>query len=529
MAVVIKIRRGTTSQWSSSTRVLQQGELGLDSTLNKLKVGNGSSLWSALPFINVLPSELNESIQDVVYASLDHDFHENIVVTYNDEDGNIILSTGPDVITASSLSDTLTDPSSGYVSIGDVGNPDGVATLDSSGFVPDSEISSSIARSADIISSYNDLSDKPTIITDYEDLTSLPDLSVYATINNPTFTGSVTLAGDPTSDLHAATKSYVDTYVDNIATGIVAKPAVLGATTANIDATYYNGPDDDGVEATLTSNENGVFPETFAGATGWSVGKGILVKNQTDKAENGRYFVSDMGSVSTPYVLTRCGYCDEANEIPGAYIFVQDGTNEGTGWIQVVDNPTTFTVGTDDIYVYQFSGSGTYTAGNGLSLNGTVYSIDTATTVDLSTEQTLTNKTLTSPEITAPTGITKTDVGLSNVDNTSDESKYENEYVSISSTSLTLSSTSHKFKVVEFNSNSPISVTIPNDTQDSGWQVGSYVEVRQIGSGQITVGKDAAVTYNAPDSQYKSRVQWSSLFIEKRAANNWLITGDATA
>lgn len=37
--------------------------------------------------------------------------------------------------------------------------------------------------------------------------------------------------------------------------------------------------------------------------------------------------------------------------------------------------------------------------------------------------QTLTNKTLNSPAISAPTGLSKSDVGLSNVDNTSDSTK----------------------------------------------------------------------------------------------------------
>jgi hypothetical protein len=176
--------------------------------------------------------------------------------------------------------------------------------------------------------------------------------------------------GTPTQADHAATKSYVD----NTATGIVTKPQVLGATSANIDATYDNG--DDGVGATLTFNSNGVFPAEAAGATGWAVGKGILVKNQTDKAQNGRYVIADMGSVSTPYVLRRCSLCDEASEIPGAYTFVQDGNLGGTGWIQVVSDPATFVVGTDDIDVFQFSGEGTYTAGNGLELSGTTFSID---------------------------------------------------------------------------------------------------------------------------------------------------------
>jgi hypothetical protein len=105
-------------------------------------------------------------------------------------------------------------------------------------------------------------------------------------------------------------------------------------------------------------------------APGWALGKGILVKNQTNKAQNGRYYISDMGSPSTPYVLTRCSYCDEASEIPGAYIFVQSGTNAGTGWIQVVADPSTFAVGTDDINVFQFSGAGTITAGTNISVSG---------------------------------------------------------------------------------------------------------------------------------------------------------------
>jgi hypothetical protein len=202
-----------------------------------------------------------------------------------------------------------------------------------------------------------------------------------------TMTGALTLSADPSSSLHAATKQYVD----NTASGVIAKPQVLGATTANIDATYSNGTA--GVGATLTHNTNGVFPSAAGGASGWAVGKGILVKNQTNKAQNGRYYISDMGSVSTPYVLTRCTYCDEASEIPGAYIFVQDGTNAGTGWIQVVEDPATFVVGTDNINVFQFSGSGTITAGTGITVSGNEVSISTgAITSSLILDGTIVNE-----------------------------------------------------------------------------------------------------------------------------------------
>ena len=192
------------------------------------------------------------------------------------------------------------------------------------------------------------------------------------TLENNSGEGSTPTISVDTSTI--ATK----TYVDNTAAGIVAKPSVLGATVSNITGTYYNGPNDDGVGATLTHDSNGAFPSTAGGATGWAVGKGILLKNQTDKKQNGRYFVSNMGSVSTPYVLTRCGYCDEADEIPGAYIFVQDGTYAGTGWIQIVADPATFAVGYDDIDVFQFSGAGTYLGGDGLVLTDNTFNVGTA-------------------------------------------------------------------------------------------------------------------------------------------------------
>jgi plastocyanin len=48
---VVQIRRGTTTQWAQSTKILRVGELGIDTTLNKLKIGNGTSLWADLPFI----------------------------------------------------------------------------------------------------------------------------------------------------------------------------------------------------------------------------------------------------------------------------------------------------------------------------------------------------------------------------------------------------------------------------------------------------------------------------------------------
>jgi len=191
-----------------------------------------------------------------------------------------------------------------------------------------------------------------------------------------TMTGKITLDGDPTSALHAVTKQYVD----NVEAGIITRPQVRAATTANLTADYSNGTL--GVGATLTSTTNGAFPlidnvalTTVNGA------RGILVKNQTSAFQNGRYNLTTQGDSGTPWVLTRCGLCDEADEIPGSYIFVTDGdVNGGTGWVQNVSDPATFVVGTDAITVFQFSGAGTVTAGTNISVSGNQVSVVNAPT-----------------------------------------------------------------------------------------------------------------------------------------------------
>lgn len=206
------------------------------------------------------------------------------------------------------------------------------------------------------------------------DITGLVD-NVYVNVSGDTMTGAlnmgsnkITSVGTPTDATDAATKAYVDATAE----GLAVKPAVLAATTGPLTATYDNGTA--GVGATLTSTTNGSL--TVDGYALTAAFQGVLVKDQADPAQNGRYFVSTVGDGSNPWVLTRCGYCDEADEIPSMFVFVQEGTiNKATGWAALVENPATFVVGTDDIVFTQFSGAGTYSAGNGLSLAGTEFSV----------------------------------------------------------------------------------------------------------------------------------------------------------
>jgi hypothetical protein len=198
-------------------------------------------------------------------------------------------------------------------------------------------------------------------------------------------TYKITGLGTPTDSTDAATKAYVDAVTE----GLHIHASVVAATTANI---------------TLASAvENG---DTLDGVT-LATGDRILVKNQTTQSENGIYVVAASGQP------TRATDFDTAAEVDsGDFVFVSSGTvNGSTGWVQT-NSPAT--IGTDAIAFSQFSGAGTYSAGTGLTLTGTTFSINTGTTVDLNTAQTLTNKTLTSPTLTTPALGTPSSATLTN-------------------------------------------------------------------------------------------------------------------
>jgi hypothetical protein len=69
MAVQIQIRRDTSSNWSSVNPVLASGEIGIETNTNKFKIGNGSSVWNSLVYVNALPSELS-SASASLYATI---------------------------------------------------------------------------------------------------------------------------------------------------------------------------------------------------------------------------------------------------------------------------------------------------------------------------------------------------------------------------------------------------------------------------------------------------------------------------
>ena len=138
MSVRIQMRRGTTSEWNSADPILNEGEIGYNSTLTSFKIGDGTSLWSALDYYqaaaDITPNEIGAiasteknaadgvAILDgsknvvtalsVVFEGANADAHETfLTVTEPASDITISLPSTADTLVGRATTDTLTNKS----------------------------------------------------------------------------------------------------------------------------------------------------------------------------------------------------------------------------------------------------------------------------------------------------------------------------------------------------------------------------------------------------------------------------------
>ena len=209
--------------------------------------------------------------------------------------------------------------------------------------------------------------------------------------NNAVFTGTGSFGGNvdmatywinnvgyPVLNGDAATKSYVDTMISS---GISYHEPVAAATTTTLatatggTVTYNNGTA--GVGANLTTTGTFNLIDT---ANVQTVGTRILVKNEANAAWNGIY------EYTSATVITRTADADQYGPDSteqlsiNDYFFVQSG-NVNKGSAYVVSAPAgTITFGTSNITFAQFSTSQVYSAGTGLTLDGTTFNVNNSQT-----------------------------------------------------------------------------------------------------------------------------------------------------
>jgi hypothetical protein len=152
---------------------------------------------------------------------------------------------------------------------------------------------------------------------------------------------SGTVAAAPVGATDLVNKQYVDYF----AAGLSWKQPANAASTVNI--------------ASLSGLQTVDTVSLVAGNT-------VLVKNQTNAADNGIYLVSSGA-------WTRSIGADTWDEYVGAIIFIVSGTQADSAWYSMAQPGGT--LGVTAINWSNFTVSAIYTAGTGLTLTGTVFSI----------------------------------------------------------------------------------------------------------------------------------------------------------
>lgn len=189
---------------------------------------------------------------------------------------------------------------------------------------------------------------------------------------------------NPSNPQDAATKFYVDT----VAEGLHVHNSCYVATTDTLanasggTTSYNNGSS--GVGAYIATTGTYYLIDT---ANVQTVGTRILVKNEANAVWNGIYTYAN-----TTHLVRATDFDTTAEAAGGDFLFVTSGNvNADTGWVQTTDNPV---IGVNNIVFTQFSGAGVYQAGTGLTLTGSVFSVNASQT-QITTVGTLGNLTVT--------------------------------------------------------------------------------------------------------------------------------------
>ena len=155
----------------------------------------------------------------------------------------------------------------------------------------------------------------------------------------------------PTDSAHIATKGYVDAARQ----GLDVKQSVRVATVSpiNLASDLEAGDTIDGV--TLVAGDR------------------VLVKNQSTAIENGIYVAVASGAASRSSDAN--GTPDTGELLPGTFTFVEEGTvNSDKGF--VVSTNGTITIDVTQIAWTQFSGAGSFEAGDGISQTGNTINVN---------------------------------------------------------------------------------------------------------------------------------------------------------
>ena len=510
MATRMQQRRGTAQQWLSTNNslgpVLNAGEIGWESDTNKFKIGDGVNHWATLTYFT---TDSAESVTQQINAAISNlvDGAPGLLNTLNE----LAAAMNDDPTFFTTIATNLSNHESDTTNVHGIADTSLLATksyadtaeadaITAAGTAADTKISNAVAaltKSSVGLGNVDNTSDADKPVS----TAAQTALDLKAPKADPTFTGTVS----------GVTKAHVGLgNVDNTAdadkpvstaqaTAIAtAKSEAISDATAQVNAVIAAAPAAlntlDELAAALGDDAN------FAGTVTTALGTKAPLNSPT--------FTGTVSGVTATHVgLGNVDNTSDANKpVSAATQTALDAKASDTD----LSDHTSATenvhgiLDTDELatkeYVATEIGNSTVDqstlAGNGLTWDAgdQEFDIDTAVVATLTDEQTLTNKTLTSPVINTPTGITKSDVGLDNVDNTTDANK---PVSTATQTALDLKLASATAATTYAPLDSPTftgTVTLPANTISQSMMNDDSVGTNEIGGLAVTNEKIADLT-----------------------------------
>jgi len=345
-------------------------------------------------------------------------------------------------------------------------------------------------------------------------LSSASAASTYAPINDPTFGGTVSL---PNTTSIGDVSSTELGYLDGVTSSIQTQLADLGTTKADLESPTFTGtisgvtkehvgldevdntadldkPVSDATQDALDLKAD-LAGATFTGDV--TVETNMLIEgNLTITGTSTTISATDL-SISDPLIyLASNQYTEDALDV---------GFLAATGQVG----------GTEEDHLHSGLFRDVSDSAKWKLVSNVPHPINNVVDVSNASRETLVVGNLEAVGVIFSDGI-QTKVGIASL---TDFSEKTADY--------TLDTLSHKDNVVEMNSTSPTTFTIPTNAVLE-WPIGASMDIFQTNTGEVTIAAAAGVTLNSTPGN-KLRTQWSSATILKRGADNWVLYGDLKA
>jgi hypothetical protein len=591
MATRMQQRRGTAAQWTAANPVLAAGEIGFETDTSKFKMGNGSSTWSALQYfanaselaaiVNNAPGLLNTLDELAAAVGDDPQFYLTIGTTVSNHtnastmvhgiaDTSLLATTGDvnnaatGAATALSAHESLTQAVHGIAdtsllaTTSDVNDAETAASAalgahealtlavhgiaDTSLLATTSDVNDAATAAASALGLHEAETENVHGIVNTADLVTQTDLTnaingaevdqatlagvgidwnsgsgqfdIDSTVATKTYADdAVTTHNAETLNVHGiantallATEAYADaaesdavtaaaSYTDAEITAAVAALTKSSVGLANVDNTSDADKPVSTATQTALDAKASLSGATFTGSV--EIDQNLTVDGNL--TVNGTTFNASATSITIEDNMVQLAHQNTANTVDlGIVVAYNDGSAKHAGIVRDVSDAKWKLF--KDVATEP---STTVAFGEG-SLDALAVGALEATTVTPSAGVVFSDGTQTKEGVPSRTPIVQ------------------------KTASYALSQLTHRDSLIEVDSTSATTLTIPLDSTVN-YPIGTTIDILQTNTGQVTIAPvSGSVTVNATPG-LKLRTRWSSATLLKRAANTWVVYGDLTA